>query len=71
MGTAVSFDHRVSPDIYLPMRLYYFDMNRDLEKIDRLAAGSDLTSEDVDEVASVIDRQATARAMNDLEAGGE
>ncbi|AYM00291.1 hypothetical protein PhiH1_225 [Halobacterium phage phiH] len=46
-------------------------MTQDLDEADRLAAGSELSSEDVDEVARQIDRQATARAMNDLDAEGE
>jgi hypothetical protein len=53
------------------MGLFDFDMNRkrELEKADRLAAGSELSAEDVDELAGEIDRRATARAMNDLEEG--
>lgn len=46
-------------------------MNRDLERMEKLVQGSELTQEDADEIAASIDRNATEQAMNDLEAGGE
>ena len=40
---------------------------RDLEVMERLVEGSELTEEDVDEIAAEIDRRATDRAMSDLD----
>ena len=43
----------------------------DLEVMEQLVEGSDLTEEDVDELAAQIDRAATERAMDDLDEESE
>jgi hypothetical protein len=40
---------------------------RDLELMEELVEGSELTQEDVDEIAASIDRKAGEQAMRDLE----
>jgi hypothetical protein len=40
---------------------------RDLEVMEELVAGSELTEADVDELAAQIDRVATRQAMDDLD----
>lgn len=40
---------------------------RDLEVMERLVEGSELTEADVEEIAAEIDRRATDRAMEDLD----
>jgi cytochrome c553 len=40
---------------------------RDLEVMEKLVEGSELTEEDVEELAAQIDRAATERAMDDLD----
>lgn len=40
---------------------------RDLEVMEELVEGSELTEEDVDELAAQIDRAATEEAMDDLD----
>ena len=42
----------------------------DLEVMEQLVEGSDLTEEEVDELAAQIDRAATERAMDDLDEEG-
>lgn len=39
----------------------------DLEVMERLVEGSELTEEDIEELAAEIDRRATDRAMEDLD----
>lgn len=43
---------------------------RDLELMEELVEGSELTKEDVDEIAASIDEKATERAMDDLADSG-
>ena len=40
---------------------------RDLEVMEELVEGSELTEEDVDELAAQIDRRATEQALDDLD----
>lgn len=43
-------------------------MNDDLELMEELVEGSELTQEDVDEISASIDRRATEQAMRELDA---
>lgn len=40
---------------------------RDLQVMEELVEGSELTAEDVEDIAAEIDRRATERAMEDLD----